>query len=72
MLRFNQEVRRSIAAQLIRVSWAGSGFFGLTSLIGGGGVALLVAIVIWWFAFQIFGHLLLAYEDEDHGDSGSG
>lgn len=68
MLRFSERVRRSLASQLIRASWAGSGFFGLSSLLEPGSGLIVLAVIVWWFAFQAFGHIILAYED--HSDIG--
>jgi|AntRauTorckE6833_2_1112554.scaffolds.fasta_scaffold231712_2 hypothetical protein len=68
MLKFGQRVRISLAKQFVKLSWAGAvifSFFGWTKGVSG---MVVVGIVVWWLAFQVFAHVLLAYEDSN-GDS---
>jgi len=69
MLRFSSRVRRSLAAQFIKLSWTGSAVFGFFGWMEGVSAIVVVAIITWWFAFQIFGHVILAYEDASDRDS---
>lgn len=69
MLRFSARVRRSLAAQFIKLSWVGSGIFGFFGWMDGGSGIVVVGIILWWLAFQTFGHVILAFEDDSDGDS---
>lgn len=61
-LRFSIAVRKSLATQIIKAAWGGSGAFTLLgALIGSGWVIL--AMVFWWLLCQTIAHMLLAAEE---------
>ena len=68
MLKFSARVRRSLAAQFIKLSWAGSAVFGFLGWIDRSGI-VIAGIAVWWLALQAMAHVILAYENDS--DSGS-
>lgn len=72
MLKFSSRVRISLSAQFIRLSWVGAGTFGFLGWTKDSGGLVIVGLIIWWLAFQTFGHVILAYEDDDNDGDPSG
>ena len=65
MLKFSARVRKSLAAQFVKLSWVGAGIFGFFGWTDGVSGYVVVGIILWWLAFQVFAHVILAYEDSD-------
>lgn len=63
-LRFNKEVRRTIAAELRRVSTFGGIAIGVLGYSTNEPVVVLGAF-LWWVACQTLSALLLALEDDE-------
>lgn len=68
MLRFNKRVRISLAAQFIKLSWAGSAVFGFLGWVGGSGI-VIAGITVWWLVLQGLAHVILAYDNDSDNDS---
>jgi hypothetical protein len=68
MLRFSVRVRRSLAAQLIRLAWTGSAVFSFLGWVDSSGL-VIAGVAVWWLALQAMAHVILAYENDS--DSGS-
>jgi len=62
-LRFNREVRKSIADELKKVSTIGGIGLGVLGYSINQPIALVAAFV-WWIVCQLIANLLLAVEDE--------
>lgn len=62
-IRFSKEVRKSLATQLIRASWGGSGAFTVLGVTAHSGIVIL-ATGAWWVLAQVIAHIILALEEE--------
>ncbi|MFH0344371.1 MAG: hypothetical protein ACHBNF_20135 [Chromatiales bacterium] len=62
-LRFNKEVRQSVAEELKKISTYGGLGLGLLGYSQSNGAILLGAFV-WWVICQTIAHLLLSIEDD--------
>lgn len=63
-LRFSKAVRKSLAGELKKLSWLGSGAFTLAGLALKSGW-LIFALIFWWFCFQVLAHILIGLEENE-------